>query len=155
MHIGDDLSRRAVVVVLLVALQAGLLLDYGAYEDRQPTAEDYATDYETYVGQTVTFDATVVSTDPTVVVLDGTDERLELTLRNFDRDVQRGTAVDITGTLQANHSVSVQGSVLSPSTNRTYMYGISFAALLFVVALCLRDWRLDTDRLVFRKRGED
>lgn len=155
MRLGDDPSRRAALVLLLVALQVGMLFEYGTYDDRRPTAEDFAADYESHVGRTVALDGTLVSTDPPVVAVDGTGERFELTLRGFDRSVEEGTVVDIYGTLAANHTVEVQRSVVYPGLNRQYMYGISFLALVFVVALGLRDWRFDTDSLVFRQRRDD
>ena len=155
MRLGDDRSRRVVFVLLLVALQVGLLFDYGSYVERRPTAEDFADDYQTYVGRTVQFDGTVVATDPTVVAVDGTSDRLELTLHGFDRSVERGTAVDVFGTLHADHTVQVQNGVAQQTANRMYMYGISFVALVFVIGLGLRDWRFDARDLVFRKRRDE
>jgi len=155
MTLGDDRGRRVVLVLLLVALQVGMLFDYGTYVERQPTAEDFAADYQRYVDRTVQFDGTVVATNPAVVAVDGTDERLELTLHGFEESAERGAAVDVFGTLQANHTVQVTDSVVSRTANRMYMFGISFVALVFVVGLGLRDWRFDARNLVFRKRRDE
>lgn len=155
MRLGDDPSRRVALAVLLVAVQGGMMLDYGAYVERQPTSENFARDYETYVGKTVAVGGTVVSTDPPVVVPDDTDEHLELEVRGLNQSVERGAAVSIYGTLQANHTVQVRSGVVQRTENRMYMYGISAVALLFVVGLGLRDWRFDARNLVFRNRRDD
>ena len=155
MRLGDDRGQRMMLVLLLVALQVGMLFDYGRYVERQPTAEDFAADYQSHVGQTVQFDGTVVARDPLVVAVDDTDEQLELTLHGFDESAERGAAVDVFGTLHANHTVQVTDSVVARTANRLYMFGISFVALLFVVGLGLRDWRFDGRSLVFRKRGDE
>jgi len=148
-----DGGRRALLLAVLIALQAGMALHYGGQAEQCPNYECYAADYDAYVGQTDRVGGPVIDTSPVTIALDyAPGEALELELVGFDRSVTEGTQLGVYGTLAPNRTFRVEDSVVHPPTNQRYMYGISALTMLLVAALGLRYWRFDARRATFVRR---
>jgi len=156
MPVGDSLRIRAVLVVLLLALQGGMALDYGAYRETCPNdPECFAKDYDRYVGERYRVGGFVVGTDPTVIAVEyAPEEALELRLLGFDAPVSTGDRVSVYGEFAPDRAVRVEEYIVHERANRLYMFGVSAGAILLVYTLGLRAWRFDPRALVFRRRGD-
>lgn len=153
---GDRRGVRMLAILLLVGLQIGLFLHYGRHAEQCPqNTACLATDYDRYVGEIVRDGGTVVSTSPpTIAIPYGPGQRLELRLTNLPFGVRRGDSVSFYGELRPDRTVAVREATKSPVRNLYYMYAISAFAVLGMIALGLRDWRIDPDTLTVRRRDD-
>lgn len=164
-RLGRTVSVLALLCVLFVLLVGFGTLDPDPRLGAYPTEDDFAADYDGYVGRPVQAAGTVVRTDPVVIAADyryyaagdvhaGT---IDLTLTGVRTDVGRGEALRVFGVLRPDRTIDA-GTVLTvPAVNFAYMYVVSALAGLWVFGRLVRDWRIDPRRgaLTCRERPLD
>lgn len=154
-------STRLFAILVLLSLLAGLLVWAGTLapdpaRNDFPDEDEFATDYDAYVGVQIETDGTVVTTDPVVIEVtpDGRPS-VELTLTNVDPSSMRvGDTVDVFGTLEADATVSVTNATVRSPWEFQYMYLVSFLAGLWTLGRFVRHWSVDTGTLSFSPREE-
>lgn len=158
-------ARAAVVVVLLVGLLAlgvwfGSLAPVpaaGAYL----TQADLGTDYDGYVGERAVVAGTVVATDPLVLVAsDGDGDPVRYRLvgvdrpYGVDRPVAQGDDLWVFASVEPDHTLRVERSVVLTPAGQGYARAISLLAGVWVLARVVRDWRVDGDAAGLVPRSE-
>jgi hypothetical protein len=152
---------RLLVLGLLIGLLCSLLLWAGTLEADPtrnvfPDEDDFAVDYDAYIGADVETDGTILATNPVVVEVtpDG-HEPLELTLTNVDPPtVQEDDQISVFGTLETDATISVTTITVRSPWEFQYMYLVSFLAGLWTLGRFRRHWTLNTDTLSFSPREE-
>jgi hypothetical protein len=164
----ESRASRIAILCVLFAVLAVLLFWYGVPTppDPQlgqvPTADHLATDADAYVGQPVQVTGTVVGTDP-VVVETGyehwSEDRyrtgtLEITVTGLATDATPGQTLQVYGTLRDGRTIDATNSSVRSAGSRTFMYGISALAGVWVLARLVRGWTVDWDTLAIEQRPE-
>jgi len=164
----ESRASRLAALCVLFAVLAVLLFWYGVPTppDPQlgqvPTADHLATDADAYVGQPVQVTGTVVGTDPVVVEAGyeyWSENRyrtgtLELAVTGLTTDVTPGQTLQVYGTLRDDRTIDATNSSVRTAGSRTFMYGISALAGVWVLARFVRGWTVDWDTFAVERRPE-
>ncbi len=146
----SGLARRLVAVAVLLALVAGLAVDFESRSDADqayPTSDALRADYTAHVGEQVNVWASVraVRSDGIVV-----SYGVWLFVPTQTTGLHRGDWVQVYGTLAPDRRLEPEQVAVSSRTNRTYMFVVSaLAAALAAAALAWR-WRLDRETWTLR-----
>jgi hypothetical protein len=141
-------ARAAGVVVLLAGL-FGLAVWFGSLAPAPavgayPTGEDLGGDYDRYVGERAVVAGPVVETDPLVVaVADGDGSPVRYRLVGAGQSLDHGDDLWAFATVEPDHTLRVERSVVLTPAGQGYARGISLLAGLWVLARVVRDWRVD------------
>jgi hypothetical protein len=150
-------STRLLVLIFLAGTLCFLLLwagTLGTDPDRNafPDEDDFAVDYDAYIGEQIKTSGTVVSTDPIVVeVIPDGSIPITLTLQSVDNadSISPGAEITIYGILEPNNIVSVTDTTVRQPWESYYMYLVSFLAGLWTLGRFLRHWTVDRQTLSF------
>lgn len=160
------LARRVVGIVVLLGLVFGMGLHAGMDRPQSeqhwpyPDGDDIATDYDRFVGSETLLWGTVQSIDrvdgTATIRLGTTAGPLELSVPNFDADVEPGGAVQIYGTLRPEHTIEATNVVVvNPvGASTTLKYAVSAVGAVLVLVLFFRRWRPDTTQWAFVPRED-
>jgi hypothetical protein len=150
--------RRAAAVGLLLVALCGMLVYGGtitpdAGERHYPGNDEVAPEPGAYDGQRVALAGEVVGTDPLrVEVVSDTGASFTLTVQGATAEATEGDSISVFGTLRDGAIIDAERVIVREPWEVTYMYGVSFAAGLWVLARTLRRWRFDAERLAFVPR---
>lgn len=154
---------RLAALAVIVAALGGLSVHYDATEEERlpyPTATEINAEYDAHVGQETRVFGTIRSSndaaDRATIEVDSDAGCYELTVRNFDADVRRGGTVQVYGVLEADRTIDAHRvTVVNPSARSAlYKYAVSAVGAALVLVVFFREWRFDTDSLVFEVRDD-
>ncbi|AWB26413.1 hypothetical protein [Halococcoides cellulosivorans] len=148
--------KRLGLLVVLVLVQLWVPIGFG----QAPYAEAPHLDSEAVVEGGITGERAVVygqvsSTDPLLITVDIDDRAYDIRLTGVDRPVRDGQYLDVAGVVTADRTVAADGIVVREQTEHHYTYGVSALAGLIVIALIVRDWRVDRDAYALVPREAD
>lgn len=160
-------SRRIVIILVLTGLLLGMGLHAGMERPPEesnwpyPRGEDIAAEYESYVGSETLLWGAVQSVDrdtgTATIRLETPAGPLELSVTDFDADVEPGGVVQVYGTLQPGHTIEATNVVVvNPAgASATLKYAVSAVGAVLVLVLFLRRWRPDTGQWAFVPREDE
>jgi hypothetical protein len=138
---------RAVVIVVLLCLQAGLLVWAGSLGPAPaawafPDEDALERDYDAHVGERVDITGSVVDTEPITIVASSDGGEIRLTVRGASGPVQSGDELRVYGVVENGRSIRSIASRAVSSGERLYMYVASLLAGVWVAGRLLRYWRV-------------
>lgn len=155
----DSLPARVLLLVFVLAAQAGLLVWGGASlvaagDTTYPNEYALALNYDAHVGQRVEVTADVVSTDPLVVHRSFQYREVRLTIRDADVDASPGDRLVVFGVAEPDHTIRAIDAYVVPQRGLWYASAVSLLGGLWVLARIVRQWRVTTDGWGLTPRGE-
>lgn len=162
----DTWQSRVVALGFLLSMLFAACVGFGMLSPnseagRYPHADDIAQNPETYVDNRVVMSGTVIRTDPLVVQAEYTAVRngafvkdtVRLTVTDIEPILQRGTTVQVFGTMTDKQTIHASNTIVVPARNYLYMYAISFIAGLWVLVRLLQQWRIEWCNLQLTPRS--
>lgn len=145
----------ALLLVLGVLLVANGATGYDPDRNHYPDEEPLVEDYDAYVGERVELSGAVVGVDPVVIDAETpAGDPFELRIENVDEPVNEGDRLSVFGTVEPDHTIEAERTLVREPWEIAYMYGISLLAGLWVLARFVREWRISTDEWAFVPREE-
>lgn len=151
-----------VAILTLLAIWFGLPTPPNTESGRFPDTADLARNDDAYTGQHVQVSGRIVQLDPVVITASGeywTGDRYRVverrvTITDPTPTVTRGQELQVYGVLRQDGSITATNSVVVPTRNRRYMYGVSALAGVWVLARLIRGWTIIWGTLAMKPRQE-
>ncbi|MFW6065060.1 MAG: hypothetical protein ACOC8Y_05745 [Candidatus Natronoplasma sp.] len=156
--LGSGRSRALAVIALLIILSS-LFIWFGSLspapeKGRFPGNDELVEDYDRYIDKEVEIGGEVIETDPTTIEIESGDRTLQLKIVDLENEVDQGDRLSVFGTVEEDKTVRVQNSIIRPSWQYRYMYGISLVGAVWAGLRLIGGWRFDKEKFAFEPRSD-